>query len=68
MWSSMTEDYLLMTQLAKLNEDYLNMANKLDMFYEVGFAGPELRELERDCWLARRDAYRMLSKIRDLGG
>jgi hypothetical protein len=64
----MTEDFLLMTELARLNEDYLAMANKLDMFYQVGFAGDELNKLEADCWVTRRDAYRLLVKIRDLGG
>jgi ParB-like nuclease domain len=62
------DDMLLMTSLARLNEDYIVLANKLDMFYQVGFKGDELRKLEMDCWVARRNAYRLLVRIRDLGG
>jgi hypothetical protein len=59
---------MLMMNLSRWHDIYLTKSNRVDIFRLLGTQDQELKTLEWDCWMLRRDAYRTLVKLYDGGG
>lgn len=62
------DDLMLMIDLSRWYDTYLAKSTQLDYLYLLGQGGREVKSLEWDCWVLRRDAYCTLAKIYDNGG
>lgn len=60
-------DILLMMQLSGNYDAYLTKSSRLEILRYVGAKTPEIGELETECWVLLRDAYRNLAKAYDAG-
>lgn len=57
-------DPLTEWKFSALQAEYADKGQRLDFFREIGI---QSRELENDCWVIRREAFKMLADMRDHG-